>query len=159
MIDNYYEIENLSVCFTEQDIKKVFESVRFPNRGGSFFFDSKINLKSGPKILSKRKIELTGILNIYLRVVIYFKLANKMGSSPSNSGESTYFSLIHLFFKEISMFKEVRYLEEIDSDLLDKYISYKLEEKKIRSLTLKNRIDEVFKNLKYEDELEFPPQY
>ena len=27
MIDNYYEIENLSVCFTEQDIKKVFESV------------------------------------------------------------------------------------------------------------------------------------
>ena len=27
MINNYYEIENLSVCFTEQDIKKVFESV------------------------------------------------------------------------------------------------------------------------------------
>ena len=80
-----------------------------------------------------------------------------MGNSPANSGESTCFSLIHIFLKEISMFKEVRYLEEIDSDLLDKYISYKLEEKKIRSLTLKNRIDEVFKNLKYEDELEFPP--
>lgn len=157
MIDNYYEIENLSVCFTEQDIKKVFESVQFPNRGGSFFFDSKISLKSGPKILTKHKVELNGILNTYLRVVLYFKLANKMGNSPANSGESTCFSLIHIFLKEISMFKEVRYLEEIDSDLLDKYISYKLEEKKIRSLTLKNRIDEVFKNLKYEDELEFPP--
>ena len=42
MIDNYYEIENLSVCFTEQDIKKVFESVQFPNRGGSFFLIVKL---------------------------------------------------------------------------------------------------------------------
>jgi integrase len=156
MIDNYDEIENLSVCFTEKDMKRVFESVRFPNRGGSFFFDSKISLKSGPKILTKHKVELNGILNIYLRVVLYFKLAKKMGDSPLNGGESTYFSLVHIFFKEILMFKEITYLEEIDSDLLDKYISYKLEEKKIRSLTLKRRIDAVFKNMKYEDELEFP---
>lgn len=156
MIDNYNEIENLSVCFTEKDMKRVFESVRFPNRGGSFFFDSKISLKSGPKILTKHKVELNGILNIYLRVVLYFKLAKKMGDSPLNGGESTYFSLVHIFFKEILMFKEITYLEEIDSDLLDKYISYKLEEKKIRSLTLKRRIDAVFKNMKYEDELEFP---
>ncbi|WP_375724637.1 site-specific integrase [Arcobacter sp. KX21116] len=157
MIDNYYEVENLSECLTEKDIKKVFENVRFPNRGHSFFFDNRILLKNSPKTLSKCKVQLTGILNIYLRVILYFKLDKKMGDCPSNAGESTYFSLIHIFLREISELREISFLDQIDSNLLDEYISYKLDEKKIKSLTIKNRIDKIFDVLKYEEELKFPP--
>lgn len=156
MIDNTNQIKSLADCFTEKDIKRVFEDIRFPNRGNSLFFDNKILLKNGPKTLTKRKVKLSGILNIYLRVILYFKLGNNMGDCPSNAGESSYFSFIHIFLKEISIFKEINYLNQIDSYLLDEYINYKLEEKKIKSLTLKNRIDKVFEVLKYEEELGFP---
>lgn len=154
MVDFY--IKEFNDCITLKDIEKLFKNTEFPNGRLSLFFDKSILLKTSPKIFGNHTVKLEGIWSLYLRVMLFFKLHHKIGKLPFNSGESTYFRLFHNLFQELSSLKDINSMDEIDSDLIDTYIKSNIERSQIKFVTLKKRVDILFENLKYEDELNLP---
>ena len=92
-------LKELKELNTENEFRKYFENIKFPNDGNSNFFDETIVLYQSGNILSNYKIKLDGVLDLYFRLILYLKFSGYHGNIPIGHGEYGYASNLHSILK------------------------------------------------------------
>lgn len=148
-------IVELSKCVTVQDIDRLFMDAKFPNKGNSGFFDESLSFISSGHVLGNAKVGVGGFSGLLVRVMSYLKFSGYIGNTPMNVGEINYFSDLNSFFKDINQIKNIYTIEDIDSELINKYIIYQ-RSKNNKTTTIHNKIMKVFEVLDYSEDIGLP---
>lgn len=133
-------LENLKQAVCTEDIAKIFENEKFPNKNGTLFNDNKIfgHENSDGKFFIH--IKLDGEFEVAFKVIVYLKLYGLIGKKPFNSGIThwlnSFQSLLHEI-KEIDI--DINRISDISSNFIDLYIEKKL--KTVTPYTLKRKIN------------------
>lgn len=147
MHDRY--IEGLRSCLTEKDVRTLFKGATFGNTDRSNFFDEKIPLIDSGYVTTNSTVRLNGIAELTLRISLFFKLRGLFGSIPQNSGQVGYFSAIHSATEGLFSIGGCHSTDDIDSAVLDEFIKYSLDTKKLNPNTVKYKISMFVELLEY----------
>ena len=145
----------LDKLITEEDVREFFKDKKFPNSGNSNFFDKNILLVATGGILTNYEIKVSGISELYIRIILFLKLSGYMGNTPRGNGEYAYLSHLHSFVNEVSSDNEITRIDEIDNNLFDKYIINNIELKKFSNVHIKRKITVFFEYLDYKINLPY----
>ena len=89
MKEKEHFIDGLTKCITEDDLREYFKNLKFIH-GESF--DTNIMYYKNSKIeVVTRKINVSGLYEVVLKILWYFKSNKMLGFSIQNSGEKAFF--------------------------------------------------------------------
>ena len=127
-----------AVCI--EDILKIFENEKFPNKNGTLFNDTKIfgHENSDGKFFIH--VKLDGDFEVAFKIIVYLKLYGLIGKKPFNSGITHWinsFQSLLYELKEIDI--KINKISDISSEFIDLYIEKKLNT--VTPYTLKRKIN------------------
>ena len=153
MLKNYSN--ELLNCTTINDVKELFRDAKFPNKGASNFFDKNILLVGSSNMLTNYEIKLKGVPELFLRIMLYFKLSGELGSIPQNTGEYSYMGRLHSFLKDVLNDKEVSRMDSINGEFIDIYIDNQVVKKGFSNRHIRSKILDFIGYENYEIKLPY----
>lgn len=150
-------LNKLNRIITENELYELFKDVKFPNSGNSNFFDKNILLVATGGVLTNYEIKVEGVVGLHIRLLLFLKLSGHIGNIPQGNGEYSYLSNLHSFISEIMILKnnDISRIDEIDNNLLDKYIENNIEIKKYSNTHIKRKILNFIEYIDYEINLPY----
>lgn len=148
-------LSKLNKFTTEKEMYLLFKNVKFPNRGNSSFFDKNILLVATGGLLTNYEIKVEGIASLYIRFMILLKLSGKLGNIPKGNGEYSYCSNLHSFLSEIIQNENILRIDDINTRLLDEYITENIDIKKYSKVHIKRKISNFIEYLDFNIELPY----
>lgn len=133
-------LENLKLAVCTEDITKIFENEKFPNKNGIFFNDTKIfgHENSDGKFFIHIKLDKE--FEVAFKVIVYLKLYGLIGKKPFNSGITHWINSFQSLLYEIKEIDiNINKISDISSKFIDLYIDKKL--KTVTPYTLKRKIN------------------
>ncbi|UTJ07105.1 tyrosine-type recombinase/integrase [Arcobacter roscoffensis] len=131
------KLENVT---TEKELYSLFKDEKFPNSGNSNFFDRSISLVATGGILTNYEVKVEGIPGFYIRLLLFLKLSGLMGNIPKGNGQYSYFGYLHSFMYTVTNYSNIKRIDDIDSNIVDKYIIDNVDIEKFTSTHIRKKI-------------------
>lgn len=133
-------LNSLKQTVCTEDITKIFENEKFPNKNGTLFNDDKIFGHENGDGKYFVHIKLIEEFKIAYKVIVYLRFSGLVGKKPFNSGITHWLNSFQSLLYEIQQLDlNIQKIADISSNHIDLYIEKKQDT--IVSYTLKRKIN------------------